>query len=191
MERPLGKVQMKVLEYLAENPESLIKPISKAINKDYKSTYEAVKSLEGKGFIIKASEKSNQKGVGFPSYRLSGKGIVYLICYGKPEVSMKTFENYCKEAPLFEIYAQLKNLVNQEIIIKWLKAVSEGISKYGTAVWQTKNFSKTLLAFIANLTPKESVQLKKAAKKIPTLRKLIQEATYGVYKEFSEEKESE
>jgi len=190
MERPLGKVQLKVLEYLAENPNSLIKPISRAISKDYKSTYGAVKTLKAKGYVTDASVKANNKGVGFPSYRLTEKGVAYLMRYGKPEISMKAFESYFKESPLFEMYSQLKTLVNQKIIIKLLKAAGEGTVKYGKAVWQINNLSKILLIFTSSLTPKESLQLKKATKKIPAFRKLIREAAYAVYKEFSEEKES-
>jgi len=192
MERPLGSVQLRVLEYLAENPNSLIKPISRAIRKDYKSTYEAVKRLKAKGYITDASVKANNKGVGFPSYRLTGKGIAYLMRHGRPETSMKAFENYCKEAsPLYEMYSQLKQHVSQKIIIKLLKATGEGIIKFGNKVRQIDNLQRILLTFTSSLTPKESIQLRKATKKIPALRKLISQAAYQVYKEFSEEEQKE
>ena len=64
---------MLVLEYLAENRNSLIQPIEKNISKTYKVVFEATKRLLDRGLVQKGKEvKSSQ------AYELSKRGVAFL-----------------------------------------------------------------------------------------------------------------
>ena len=87
---PCGKVEMLVLEYLAENRSSLIQPMQLAIGKHYKVVYEAVTRLETNGLIeVGELKKSND------SYELSVKGIGFVWAYSDNfNVIKQSLKNY-------------------------------------------------------------------------------------------------
>lgn len=89
----VGKTEAIILKYLAYNPDKLKKPISIAIKKDIHTVSDALDNLLTKGYLITRPTKS-KKGVEYKGYRLSEKGIAFLLQLNNDIDVPKIFQNY-------------------------------------------------------------------------------------------------
>ena len=81
----VGDVELKVLRYLFSNPKQFIQHIQKGIHAPYVSTYLAVKRLHEKGYVEVADEAKTEKGNLEKRWRLSEKGLAYVIATADDE----------------------------------------------------------------------------------------------------------
>jgi DNA-binding MarR family transcriptional regulator len=85
----LGKTQLKVLEYLAKNPNSLIEPTATNLDNDYKSVRNAFLSLCEKGYVTKGEKVKTTMGATYEGYRLTPLGVAHLFAYSRNDNAVK------------------------------------------------------------------------------------------------------
>lgn len=95
-----GKLEKKILLYLARKPNKLIQPLSTEINHDYKSVHKAVKSLHRKELLTHVPGES-ERGVPYNAYRLSKTGAILVLLDEEVWRDIDTVaRNYPNELPL-------------------------------------------------------------------------------------------
>jgi len=83
----LGKLETSILRELLKKPGLFIQKIAEQTRSDYKSVHTAVKRLEEKGYVEKAGTKLTLKGRLEHTWRLSQKGVAYLIATGQASLN--------------------------------------------------------------------------------------------------------
>jgi len=171
--------QHLVLEYLAETPNSLIKPIARKIGKDYKSINNAVHTLKERGFI-EEGQKKKTKGGTFQSYRLSEKGMAYIMVHGDEKILHQSLVKYEKHLPDYIEYLQLANLLSHKTMVKLLRLAGKATLDHGR-VSKTEDWLSLLGIGWASFTSSERRELRRAAHRIKSVKEGIQKAAKALY----------
>ena len=172
-------VQHAVLEDLAKNPDSVIKPISKRKKKDYNNTYEALKKLEEQHFITKGEKKKTRGGL-FPGYRLTEKGLAYVMVYGEERILHQALVKYEKHLPDYKEYLQLTNLISQKAMVKLLRLAGKATLDFGRVV-KAEDWLILIGSGWAKFTSSERREVRRAAHKVGSIRRGVQKAAKDLY----------
>jgi len=150
--KELGKLQEKILQYLARSSESHNQKIQKGINHpldQYGSIHNATKTLKQQGYI-KSKKGLSQKKVEIDFYSLSEKGLIYTLLR-HPNIVLELADVYLKEYPPIR-YFQIQykclghNLAMKVFKLLWQSEVLSGnLTKAGlnafTVGLMNKDFS--------------------------------------------------
>jgi len=105
----VGEVELKVLRYLFSNPKQFIQHIQKGIPAPYVSTYLAVKRLQQKGYVEVADEAKTEKGNLEKRWKLSKKGLEYLMAVGEVDPSR------CSSEYMPDVFIKLAQALKESI----------------------------------------------------------------------------
>ena len=89
----IGRTQELILKYLFSHPDEFIQHIQEGIEKisrtkkDYGQVYKAVKNLEKKGLVCCEIKKETEKRKIENTYRLTEKGLAWVLAYGLADIS--------------------------------------------------------------------------------------------------------
>jgi len=181
MNKTLGKVQLEVLEYVGQHPNTLILPISKALGKDRKNINENIHILKKKGYIEKGENVESEKGAPYPSYHLTLKGAAYVYAYSENKKAvLVTVKNVEETYETYSLFKHLINILPSTIGLKLIHEAGRAQLSYGENFWDEQNFTQVLLLLRTKLSNSEMRELKRAVKNIPELKEdvlsLIEEA---------------
>jgi hypothetical protein len=175
---PLGKTQMKVLEYLAKNPNSLKKHIADGLDKDIKGVNDAVEALRSKGLVVIGEKVRTTQNTCYDGYRLSSQGVAFLLAYSKDDKAVKrAAEDY--EHVLTpdhkRLYSEIENeLHDWQITRKILRLFGHTYLLYGRVTFD--NSVKTALLSKGMFSSKEVKELSRVVPKFQALRDTLQSA---------------
>lgn len=80
--KELGNVEIQILGSLYDEPDQFIRSVKKGLGKDYKTVWEAVTRLVTKGYVESVKTEVTKRGNTEKVYRLSDKGLAYVLAYG-------------------------------------------------------------------------------------------------------------
>jgi predicted transcriptional regulator len=121
----LGKLETSILKTLLKKPGLFIQKIAEQTRSDYKSVHTAVKRLEDKGYVEKAGTKLTLKGRLEHTWRLSQKGVAYLIATGQASLNDAAQNYFDKE--ILQAAFELAPLVGEQA---FEKIVRKGFGLY-------------------------------------------------------------
>jgi Skp family chaperone for outer membrane proteins len=176
---PIGKIQMKTLEYIALNPNTLIKPISTTLDIDYKTVNSAVHTLTEKGYIELGEKVKTVKEAFYDSYKIANLGVYFLMAYSNDEKAIrKGIEQFGKEyAKELQTLEDLEKKLAPQTMLKLLRISGKhGIENNGLGL----TFSQQLANVISHdkyLTNSEIREFKRAGKNI----KQVNEGVRSIY----------
>jgi DNA-binding MarR family transcriptional regulator len=123
LHRELGNVEARILGQLYDKPDQLIQWVQKALGKDYKTVHEAVKRLAVKGYLESARTEVTERGNTERTYRLSEKGLAYVLAYGLRNFT-KIREPYIETEfikPLMVIHEAVGEKAFDRVLVKGFK----------------------------------------------------------------------
>lgn len=120
----LGKTEKKIVGYLVNHPNQLIKQIQEGLeHENYRPIFNAVKNLVKKGLVKKTESYETAKGRIVPKYGLTDLGLTYVMAFeelpaGELTVGLMTIlENYPGQ-PYFkflhEVMTELEKALDHE-----------------------------------------------------------------------------
>jgi DNA-binding PadR family transcriptional regulator len=115
----LGPLENQVLKHLFSNPRQFIQQVQRAVGKDYKSVYVAVKRLAEKGYVEAADEQKTSRGNIEKRWRLSEKGLAYVLAYGLADITEIPSEYMSDE--IIEIVRGVALMAGKQNISKLVK----------------------------------------------------------------------
>jgi len=122
--RELGNVETQILGSLTDKPDQLIQWVKKDLDKDYKTVHEAVKRLVTKGYVESAKTEVTEKGNTEKAYRLSEKGLAYVLAYGLRNFTKIRHEPYIETEfikPLTVLHDAVGEKVFDRVLCKGFK----------------------------------------------------------------------
>jgi hypothetical protein len=145
-----GKLESRILRYLALHPDSLIQPIEKGLESYYKNVHDDVLNLCKKGYVelgkpVKTKRNATQKG-----YRLSRDGLLYVFSHENIDVQT-VLHLYGEGNEFLKEYQRLyKVMPNKNLLKALIRTASSFALKYDN-VDAVMNDPKHLLKATADL----------------------------------------
>lgn len=136
--KPIGKLQLQILEYIGEHPKTLVQPISNALGKKayYANVNENIHILTERDLLTQDQEVKSEKGASYPSYTLTLKGASYVYAFSNNEVmilnTVKRME--AKE----DLYIQFQHLIDslpRKTALKLIRQAGNANLTYGDGFW--------------------------------------------------------
>lgn len=124
--KELGKLQEKVLIYLAENPDNHKQAIQQGIQHppdQYGSISNAVSTLEKLGYI-ESKEGISQKKVKIKLYYCNESGVFYALTHPNNDV-IKILESYKSRVEFCNSFRQLYDIWGRENFVRYLRDVAK------------------------------------------------------------------
>lgn len=168
--------QRLILNYLATNPNSLIRPISKKFDKDYSNIHSAFGSLVKHGLIEEGGLVKSKKNVETPSYRLTEKGVMWVWANGDDNAALRVADYYEEDLPSFGVFRQLvSQLDDDKISLEIVRIVGKESIVSEIPLDFERVIQSAALSLIKRLTREQIKKLQESVKRITALDNVIKD----------------
>lgn len=175
MNQELGRLQRKVLEYLALHPKQNTQVIQRGLkipDHNYPSVRKSLKALERQD-LVKTEAALSKKKAPIRIWMLTMKGIAYVLAHGKDDTVLGVLAEYEGNIEFFKPLQQFVKLLSKETATKIFRHVGKAYFLYGEEFWNLNTFAKIVLT--SNLDMKELKELRKAGTKVKSIKKAVSE----------------
>lgn len=178
----IGALQLQILEHLAVNPNSLIKPTAIALQKDYRNVNDSFHLLEKRGLLTKGSKVLTSKQGEYDGYKLTRKGEAYVLAYGSENIILDALKTE-EDLPTYKDFQQIMSLLDRKTAIKVLRLTG----KLNLSSEKTASLPLMMQLFLSGLfdfSQREVKSLWKAAKSVESSRELLLKTAEIIEKEL-------
>ena len=166
----IGRVQKRVIHYLASHPNQNMQVIQRELgipDRNYTGVRNALITLKENGYV-KSKRAFSAKKVKIDFWTLTKKGVAYVMAYGDSDIILDALKKYEGKMEMSISVKQFADLVSRKTGMKIFRIAGKAHLHYGEEFWNPNSIAKILLT--SKFNKKEMDEIVQAGNKVKLIK---------------------